>query len=77
MELRQKIHDALLLELIKLDTNGKFLNLLKTVNDKNFSVKCSVDLNGKGCVDVVLTYPKHIVSRTFVDGSEEQNREKS
>jgi hypothetical protein len=63
LELKQKIHDALLVELIKKDTNGKFPNLSKLVTDKNFSVKLSVDVNGKGCVDVVLTYPKSIVSR--------------
>lgn len=57
MELKQKIHDALLIELVKKDNNGKFPNLLKLVRDGNFSVKCSVDLkNGKGCVDVVLTF---------------------
>ncbi len=63
LELKQKIHDALLVELIRKDINGKFPNLLKLVADGNFSVKCSVDLNGKGCVDVVLKYPKHFVSR--------------
>lgn len=67
LELKQKIHDSLLIELLKKDSNGKFPNLLKLVRDVNFSVKCSVDLKGKGCVDVVLTYPKHIVSRTIGD----------
>jgi len=66
--LRQKIHDVLLIELVKKDNNGKFPNLLKLIRVGNFSVKCSVDLNGKGCVDVVLIYPKRIVSREFGDG---------
>jgi hypothetical protein len=67
MELKQKIHDALLLELVKKDNNGKFPNLLKLVSDGNFSIKFSVDLKDKGCVDVVLTYPKHPVSREIAD----------
>jgi len=68
LELKQKIHDALLMELIKKDDNGKFPNLLKLVNDGNFSVKCSVDVNGKGCVDLVLKYPKNYTSRTIGNG---------
>lgn len=68
MELKQKIHDALLMELIKKDDDGNFSNLLKLVNDKNFSVKCSVDVKGKGCVDLVLKYPKKFTSRTIGDG---------
>jgi len=67
MVLKQKIHDALLIELIKKDSNGKFPNLLKLVSDGNFSVKCSVDLKDKGCVDVVLTYPKHAASSVIGD----------
>jgi len=65
LQLKQKIHDALLIELIKKDVNGKFPNLLKLVSDGNFSVKCSVDVNGKGCVDLVLKYPKHIGYRSI------------
>jgi hypothetical protein len=57
LDIKQKIHDALLIELVKKDNNGKFPNLMKLVRDGTFSVKCSVDLNGKGCVDVVLTFP--------------------
>ena len=67
LELKQKIHDALLIKLIKKDSNGKFPNLLKLVSDGNFSVKCSVDLKDKGCVDVVLTYPKHGASSVIGD----------
>jgi hypothetical protein len=68
LELKQKIHDALLVELVKKDSNGKFPNLLKLVSDGNFSsVKCSVDLEDKGCVDVVLTYPKHGASSVVED----------
>jgi hypothetical protein len=67
MELKQKIHDALLIELIKKDSNGKFPNLLKLVSDGNFSIKFSVDVKDKGCVDLVLTYPKHLVSRELPD----------
>jgi hypothetical protein len=67
LELKQKIHDALLMELIKKDSTGKFPNLLKLVSDENFSVKCSVDLKDKGCVDVVLTYPKHGASSVVGD----------
>ena len=67
MELKQKIHDALLLELVKKDNNGKFPNLLKLVSDGNFSTKLSVDLKEKGCVDVVLTYPKRPVLHQIGD----------
>lgn len=67
MELKQKIHDALLLELVKKDNNGNFPNILKFVSDKNFSIKFSVDLKDKGCVDVVLTYPKHADSSVIGD----------
>jgi hypothetical protein len=61
IEIKSKIHDQLLKELLKQDDNGKFSNLIKLVLREDFSVKCSVDLrNGKGCVDVVLTYPRPI-----------------
>ena len=58
LDIKQKIHDALLKELVKQDEKGKYPNLMGLVKRGNFDVKLSVDLNGKGCVDLVLKYPK-------------------
>ena len=58
MDIPQKIHDALLKELVKIDGKGKYPILMNLVRHGGFTVKCSVDLkNGKGCVDVVLRFP--------------------
>jgi len=57
MDIPQKIHDALLKELVKKDDEGKYPNLMELVRRGGFTVKCSVDLTSeKGCVDVFLTY---------------------
>ena len=68
MELKQKIHDALLLELIRLDDKGKYPNLIELVKRAVFTVKCSVDVGEKGCVDLVLTYPKRMSFGETRDG---------
>jgi hypothetical protein len=61
LDIKQTIHDALLKELVKQDDKGKYPNLIELVRHEEFTVKCSVDLrNEKGCIDVVLTYPKPI-----------------
>jgi hypothetical protein len=63
LEVKQKIHDALLKELVKTDDKGKYPILMNLVRRGGFTVKCSVDLkSGKGCVDVVLTYPREAVA---------------
>lgn len=58
LDIKQKIHDALLMELVKQDDKGKYPNLMELARRGNFTVKFSVDLDGKGCADLVLTYPK-------------------
>ena len=69
MDIKQTIHDALLKELVKKDDKGKYPNLIELVRHGKFTVKCSVDLrNGKGCIDVVLTYPNPIYCRVTEDG---------
>jgi len=61
LDVKQTIHDALLKELVKKDDKGKYPNLIELVRRGKFTVKCSVDLRSeKGCIDVVLTYPKPI-----------------
>lgn len=67
MDIKQQIHDALLTELLKKDGNGRYINLIKLVRHARLTVKCSVDLkNGKGCVDVVVSYPRTIEERGIV-----------
>lgn len=78
MDIQQKIHDALLKELVKKDDKGKYPNLMTLVRRGGFTVKCSVDLkNGKGCVDVVLRYPvvlsTHEYRGVFVMGDNSPN----
>jgi len=69
LDIKQTIHDALLKELVKKDDKGKYPNLMKLVRHGKFTVKCSVDLrNEKGCIDVVLTYPKPIYCKVTEDG---------
>lgn len=56
--IHEKIHDVLLRELVKKDDKGEYQNLMRLVGHGKFTVKLNVDLrNGKGNVDVVLTYP--------------------
>ena len=69
MDVKQKIHDALLRELVKKDDKGKYPNLIELVERGEFTVKCSVDLrNEKGCIDVVLAYINPIYCRVTGDG---------
>ena len=68
MDIKQTIHDALLKELVKKDDKGKYPNLIELVRRGKFTVECSVDLNEKGCVDVVLTYPNPISCRVTEGG---------
>lgn len=63
MEIKQAIHGALLKELLRKNEKGKRVNLIPLIHHANLTIKCSVDLkNEKGCVDVVVSYPKGIYS---------------
>lgn len=66
MNTKQKIHDALLKELVKTDDKGKYPNLIELVKHRKFTVECGVDLkSGKRCLNIVLTSPKplHVLEK--------------
>jgi hypothetical protein len=61
MDIEQKIHGALLMELLRRDPRGKYVNLAKLVGTTRLDVGTHVDLkNGKGNVDVVVSYRRTI-----------------
>lgn len=63
MDIKQAIHGALLKELLKKDNRGKRVNLIPLIHYGKLTVKSSVDLkNEKGCVDVVVSYPRGMYS---------------
>jgi len=63
LDIKQAIHGALLKELLKTDENGKRINLIPLIHHAKLTVKCSVDLKyEKGCVDVIVSYPRGIYS---------------
>ncbi len=69
MDIPQKVHDALLKELLKKDDKGRFPNLIALVKDEKFTVDYSVFVRKeRGCIDVVLTCPNPMYFGTTKDG---------
>jgi len=63
LEIKETIHGALLRELLKKDDEDNWIHLARLVGHANLTVECGVDLkNGKGCVDVVVSYVRGIYS---------------
>ena len=60
-DIEQKIHSALLMELLKRDSCDKYENLARLVGTTRLDVRTHVDLkNEKGNVDVVVSYRRTI-----------------